>query len=229
MVGGEPFFEGFPLIVREGAAAEGADFGKGGKVGVLGDVPTVVDEAGLLLYLMLDPAKVIPTDHSGVVLSSLFILEEENGEGFVGGIGFHSCFFGDSDLPTVLIIELIYQASKDLAVGGGILDLMEMDIVVDHLVEQYVLILSLRELVEVGKLYPLFCVDGGATSLFCSVRKATHLPSCRANGKAGLRKRALEVLLIEFIEPILYPLKIDLKGLFHITMKGVALSVQLPR
>lgn len=229
MVGGEPFFEGFPLIVGEGATAEGSDFGKGGEVGILGDVPTVVDEARRLLYLMLDPAKVIPTDHSGVVLSSLFILEEENDVGFVGGIGLHSCFFGDSDLPAVLIIELIYQASKDLAVGGGILDLMEMDIVVDHLVEQYVLILSLRELVEVGKLYPLFCVDGGATSLFCSVRKATHLPSCRANGKAGLRKRALEVLLIEFIEPILYPLKIDLKGLFHITMKGVALSVQLPR
>lgn len=113
--------------------------------------------------------------------------------------------------------------------GGGILDLMEMDIVVDHLVEQYVLILSLRELVEVGELYPLLCVDGSATSLFCSVRKATHLPSCRANGKAGLRKRALEVLLIEFIKPILYPLKIDLKGLFHITMKGIARSVLPPR
>lgn len=108
MVGGEPIFEGFPLIVGEGATAEGSDFGKGGKVGVFGDVPTVVDEAGLFLYLMLDPAKVIPTDHSGVVLSSLFILEEENGVGFVGGIGLHSCFFGDSDLPTVLIIELIY-------------------------------------------------------------------------------------------------------------------------
>lgn len=108
MVGGEPFFEDFPLIVGEGATAEGSDFGKGGEVGVLGDVPTVVDEAGLLLYLMLDPAKVIPTDHSGVVLSSLFILEEENGVGFVGGIGLHSCFFGDSDLPAVLIIELIY-------------------------------------------------------------------------------------------------------------------------
>lgn len=229
MVGGEPFFEGFPLIVGEGTTAEGSDFGKGGKVGVLGDVPTVVDEAGLLLYLMLDPAKVIPTDHSGVVLSSLFILEEENGEGFVGGIGFHSCFFGDSDLPTVLIIELIYQASKDLSVGGGILDLMEMDIVVDHLVEQDILVLSLRELVEVGELYPLLCVDGGATSFLCSVRKATHLPSCRANGKAGLRQRALEVLMIEFIEPVLYPLKVDLKGLFHITMKGVARSVQLPR
>lgn len=229
MVGGEPFFEGFPLIVGEGTTAEGSDFGKGGEVGVLGDVPTVVDEAGLLLYLMLDPAKVIPTDHSGVVLSSLFILEEENGEGFVGGIGLHSCFFGNSDLPTVLIIELIYQASKDLAVGGGILDLMEMDIVVDHLVEQYVLILSLRELVEVGELYPLLCVDGSATSLFRSVRKATHLSSCRANGKAGLRQRALEVLMIEFIEPVLYPLKVDLKGLFHITMKGVARSVQLPR
>lgn len=224
MVGGEPFFEGFPLIVREGAAAEGADFGKGGKVGVLGDVPTVVDEAGLLLYLMLDPAKVIPTDHSGVVLSSLFILEEENGVGFVGGIGLHRCFFGDSDLPTVLIIELIYQASKDLAVGGGILDLMEMDIVVDHLVEQDILVLSLSELVEVGELYPLLCVDGSATSLFCSVRKTTHLSSGRANGKGGLRQRALEVLMIEFIEPVLYPLKVDLRGLFHITMKGVARS-----
>lgn len=229
MVGGEPFFEGFPLIVRESATAEGSDFGKGGEVGVLGDVPTVVDEAGLLLYLMLDPAKVIPTDHSGVVLSSLFILEEENGVGFVGGICLHSCFFGDSDLPTVLIIELIYQASKDLAVGGGILDLMEMDIVVDHLVEQDILVLSLRELVEVGELYPLLCVDGSATSLLCSVRKTTHLSSGRANGKAGLRKRALEVLMIEFIKPVLYPLKVDLKGLFHITMKGVALSVQLPR
>ena len=229
MVGGEPIFEGFPLIVREGAASEGSDFGKGGEVGVHGDVPTVVDEAGLFLYLMLDPAKIIPTDHCGVVLSSLFILEEENGVCFVGGIGLHSCFFGDSDLPTVLSIELIYQASKDLAVRGGILDLMEMDIVVDHLVEQDVLVLSLRELVKVGKLYPLLCVDGSATSLFCSVRKATHLPSCRANGKAGLRKRSLEVLLIEFIEPILYPLKIDLKGLFHITMKGVAQSVLQPR
>lgn len=229
MVGGEPFFEGFPLIVREGAAAEGSDFGKGGEVGILGDVPTVVDEAGRLLYLMLDPAKVILTNHCGVVLFSLFILEEENGVCFVGGIGLHSCFFGDSDLPTVLIIELIYQASKDLAVGGGILDLMEMDIVVDHIVEQDILVLSLRELVEVGELYPLLCVDGSATSLFRSVRKATHLPSGRANGKAGLRKRALEVLLIEFIEPILYPLKIDLKGLFHITMKGVARSVLPPR
>lgn len=117
MVGGEPFFEGFPLIVGEGTAAEGADFGKGGKVGIFGDVPAVVDEAGLFLYLMLDPANVIPTDHSGVVLPSLFILEEEDGVGFVGGIGLHSCFLGDSDLPTVLIIELIYQASKDLAVG----------------------------------------------------------------------------------------------------------------
>lgn len=117
MVGGEPIFEDFPLIVRESATAEGADFGKGGEVGVLGDVPAVVDEAGLLLYLMLDPAKVILTNHSGVVLSSLFILEEENGVGFVGGICLHSCFFGDSDLPAVLIIELIYQASKDLAVG----------------------------------------------------------------------------------------------------------------
>lgn len=113
--------------------------------------------------------------------------------------------------------------------GGGILDLMEMDIVVDHLVEQYVLILSLRELVEVGELYPLLCVDGGATSLLCSVRKTTHLSSCRANGKAGLRQRALEVLMIEFIEPVLYPLKVDLKGLFHITMKGVARSVLPPR
>lgn len=221
---GELLFEGFPLIVGEGTAAEGADFGKGGEVGIFGDVPAVVDEAGLFLYLMLDPANVIPTDHCGVVFSSLFILEKEDGVGLVGGIGFHSCFFGDSDLPTVLIIELIYQASKDLAVGGGILDLMEMDIVVDHLVEQYVLILSLRELVEVGKLYPLFCVDGSAISLFCSVRKATHLPSGRANGKAGLRQRALEVLMIEFIEPVLYPLKVDLKGLFHITMKGVARS-----
>lgn len=113
--------------------------------------------------------------------------------------------------------------------GGGILDLMEMDIVVDHLVEQDILVLSLRELVEVGELYPLLCVDGSATSLFCSVRKATHLPSCRANGKAGLRQRALEVLLIEFIEPVLYPLKVDLKGLFHITMKGIARSVLPPR
>lgn len=108
MVGGEPFFEGFPLIVGEGAASEGADFGKGGEVGIFGDVPTVVDETGLLLYLMLDPANVIPTDHSGVVLSSLFILKKEDGIGFVGGIGLHRCFFGDSDLPAVLIIELIY-------------------------------------------------------------------------------------------------------------------------
>ena len=201
----------------------------GSEMCIRDSVPTVVDEAGRLLYLMLDPAKVILTNHCGVVLFSLFILEEENGVCFVGGIGLHSCFFGDSDLPTVLIIELIYQASKDLAVGGGILDLMEMDIVVDHLVEQDILVLSLRELVEVGELYPLLCVDGSATSLFRSVRKATHLPSGRANGKAGLRKRALEVLLIEFIEPILYPLKIDLKGLFHITMKGVARSVLPPR
>lgn len=188
MVGGEPFFEGFPLIVGESATAEGSDFGKGDEVGVLGDVPTVVDEAGLLLYLMLDPAKVILTNHCGVVLSSLFILEEENGIGFVGGIGLHSCFFCDSDLPTVLIIELIFQTSKDLSMGGGILDLMEMDIVVDHLVEQDILVLSLRELVEVGELYPLLCVDGSAASLFCSVRKATHLSSGRANGKAGLRQ-----------------------------------------
>ncbi len=108
MVGGEPFFEGFPLIVGEGATAEGADFGKGGKVGIFGDVPTVVDEAGRLLYLMLDPAKVIPTDHSGVVLSSLFILEEENGVGIVGGMALYGRFFSDSDLPTILIIELIY-------------------------------------------------------------------------------------------------------------------------
>lgn len=108
MVGGEPFFEGFPLIVGEGTAAEGADFGKGGEVGVLGDVPTVVDEAGLFLYLMLDPAKVILTNHCGVVLSSLFILKEEDGVDIVGGIGLHSRFFGDSDLPTILIIELIY-------------------------------------------------------------------------------------------------------------------------
>ncbi len=108
MVGGEPIFEDFTLIVGESATSEGSDFGKGGEVGVHGDVPTVVDEAGLLLYLMLDPAKVILTNHCGVVLSSLFILEEENGVGFVGGIGLHSCFFGDSDLPAVLIIELIY-------------------------------------------------------------------------------------------------------------------------
>lgn len=188
VVGGELVFEGFPLIVREGAATEGADFGKGGEVGILGDVPAVVDEAGLFLYLMLDPAKVILTDHCGVVLFSLFILEEEDGVGFVGGIGLHRCFFGNSDLPAVLIIELIYQASKDLAVRGGILDLMEMDIVVDHLVEQDILVLSLRELVEVGELYPLLCVDGSATSLFRSVRKTTHLPSGRANGKAGLRQ-----------------------------------------
>lgn len=113
--------------------------------------------------------------------------------------------------------------------GGGILDLMEMDIVVDHLVEQYVLILSLRELVEVGELYPLLCVDGSVTSLFCSVRKTTHLSSGRANGKARLRKRALEVLLIEFIKPVLYPLEVDLKGLFHVTMKGVVLSALPPR
>ncbi len=106
---------------------------------------------------------------------------------------------------------------------------MEMDIVVDHLVEQDILVLSLRELVEVGELYPLLCVDGSATSFFRSVRKATHLSSCRANGKAGPRQRALEVLMIEFIKPVLYPLKVDLKGLFHITMKGVARSVQLPR
>lgn len=113
--------------------------------------------------------------------------------------------------------------------GGGILDLMYMDIIVDHLVEQDILVLSLRELVEVGELYPLLCVDGRATSLFRSVRKTTHLSSGRANGKAGLRQRALEVLMIEFIKPVLYPLKVDLKGLFHITMKGVARSVQLPR
>lgn len=75
-VGGELFFDGFPLIVGEGTAAEGADFGKGGEVGIFGDVPAVVDEAGLFLYLMLDLAKVILTDHCGVVLSSLFILEE---------------------------------------------------------------------------------------------------------------------------------------------------------
>ena len=108
--------------------------------------------------------------------------------------------------------------------GGGILDLMEMDIIVNHLMEQDILILSLRELVEIGELYPLLCVDVSATSLFCGVRKATHLPSCGADGKARLRQRALEVLMIEFIEPVLYPLKGDLKGLFHISMKGVARS-----
>ena len=107
-VGGELVFEGFPLIVGEDAASESADFGKGGEVGVFGDVPAVVDEAGLFLYLMLDLAKVILTDHCGVVLSSLFILEEEDGVGFIGGMGIYGCFFGDSDLPTVLIIELIY-------------------------------------------------------------------------------------------------------------------------
>lgn len=91
------------------------------------------------------------------------------------------------------------------------------------------MVLSLRELVEVGELYPLICIDGAVASLLLFIRKATHLPSRRANGKAGLRQRALEVLMIEFIKPVLYPLKVDLKGLFHITMKGVALSVQLPR
>lgn len=106
---------------------------------------------------------------------------------------------------------------------------MEMDVVVDHLVEQDILVLSLRELVEVGELYPLLCVDGSATSLFRSVRKATHLPSGGADGKAGLRQRALEVVMIEFIEPVLYPLKVDLKGLFHITRKGVVLSPLPPR
>lgn len=114
---GEFIFEGFPVGVGEGAAAESADFGKGGEVGVFGDVPAVVDEVGVFLYLIVELLDVILIDHCGVVLSSLLILKEENGVGFVGGMGLYVRFFGDSDLPTVLIIELIYQASEDLAVG----------------------------------------------------------------------------------------------------------------
>lgn len=106
--GSKPLFEGFPLIVWEGATAEGADFGKGGEVRIFGDVPTVEDEAGLFHYLIVELFDIILIDHGGVVLSSLFILEEENGVGIVGGMGLYGRFFSDSDLPTILIIELIY-------------------------------------------------------------------------------------------------------------------------